>query len=109
MEMTREQVCRELQTLRAYFADECGAVPVCINEAIRYLTPDSAPLEEAVAFYVVKDRATGEPVSPYFEELKTARLAMDKLEHRDIMNGCFEPDTYMIEKSEKDLDEFEEA
>ena len=100
MKMTREQVCNDLKTFKAYFAQECGAVPVCIDEAIRYLTSDCEPVEVPRGGFVVKERATGKVVSPYFENLKTARLAMNELEHTDIKNDCFEPDTYMIEKEE---------
>lgn len=37
MQMTREQVIEELATIKAYFEEESGATPICIDEAIRYL------------------------------------------------------------------------
>ena len=42
MEMSRQQTIEELQAIKAYFEEESGATPICLEKAIQYLKEDIA-------------------------------------------------------------------
>lgn len=46
MGMTREQIIEELKVFIAYFAEEQGAMPVCMIEAVKMLEEDEVKFKK---------------------------------------------------------------
>lgn len=40
MEMSRKQTIEELEAIKAFFEEESGATPICLDKAIQYLRED---------------------------------------------------------------------
>lgn len=102
MKMTKKQVIEELRTIGAFFEEQSGAIPIAIEEAIRYLSAEKPQknAKERYVRYAVVDRQTRAILTPFFANKKTARLALNSLEGQDIFGDCYEPDSYEIREIE---------